>query len=233
MLAAGGGAVNIFLLAGVATTKSAFNVCRDKLDQLFRESGVEPRIHILHPYGDNSRSLLRQVLEVGSDLTSFIAAGRIGGQMAYRQVKEKLMSADEPSLFIGHSGGGAAAYQAAKMLMERNLMTNFRVLQVGSPRNHIAPQLKDKVCYLYSVNEAGKLNDPVSRIGSWGGWTRSTSGLPQWQQMKHAPGKVEPIHVIGGHAHYFRHQEAFRDQDAICNLDKTIDRLQLWLKDWH
>ncbi|GGG82523.1 hypothetical protein [Paenibacillus radicis (ex Gao et al. 2016)] len=225
--------ISIYLLAGVATTQTAFNECRDKLDRLFRSDGLEPFIHILHPYGDASRNLYRQIVEVGSDLSNRIGIGRVGAKAAFRKIMETLRDEDEPTLLIGHSGGGIAAYQAGRMLHNQRLARNVRIVQVGSPRIPIQPDLRDRVSYFHSVDADGKLNDPISRIGSWGGWQAERGRtVPQWNRMKHAPVKVEGIPLIGGHAHYFRHQQPFIDQDAVCNLDKTIDRVRVWLKGW-
>lgn len=225
--------ISVYLLAGVATTQTAFNECRDKLDRLFRSDGLEPLIHIFHPYGDASRNLYRQIMEVGTDLTNRVAMGRVGGRAVFNKIKMTFQGeADQPLLLIGHSGGGVAAYQAGKMLHRQKLSRNMRIVQVGSPRIPIHPELRDKVSYFHSVDDTGLLNDPVSRIGSWGGWSSDKSIVPKWNQMKYAPGIVEGIPLIGGHAHYFRHQEPYIDQDAICNLDKTIDRVRLWLKGW-
>lgn len=222
--------MSIYLLAGVATSNSIFTECKLKLEQLFQSRGVEPDIHVIFPYGDASRSLVRQVLEVKSDLSNRMTAGRVGGQNALRQIKQTLKS--ERMLLIGHSGGGAAAYQAAKLLHDEGEAKDFRIVQVGSPRTPIDPKLQDKVSYFHSVDSLGKLNDPISRIGSWGGWSRKGFSMPQWNRLKYAPGYVEGIKIIGRHADYFRHTSPFLDQEEVCNLDKTLDHMREWLKGW-
>ncbi|MFF2483372.1 hypothetical protein [Paenibacillus sp. NPDC058071] len=226
-------AINVYLLAGVATTQTAFNECKSKLDRLFRADGLEPFIHILYPYGDASRNLYRQIAEVSSDLGNRVGMGRIGGRFAFRKIKETLLGPDDPLLLIGHSGGGAAAYQAARMVHAQKLSRNFRIVQVGAPRIAVQPELRDKVSYFHSVDGKGNLNDPISRLGSWGGWSKLVEqSVPRWNRMKYAPSVVEGIPLIGGHAHYFRHQQPYIDQDSVCNLDKTIDRVRVWLKGW-
>ncbi|WP_424767946.1 lipase family protein [Paenibacillus sp. sgz302251] len=222
--------LSIYLLAGVATSNSIFTECKIKLEKLFRESGVEPTVHVIFPYGDASRSLVKQVLEVRSDLSNRMRAGRIGGKHALDKIKQTLTG--DRMLLIGHSGGGAAAYQAAKMLYEKEEAEDFRIVQVGSPRTPIEPKLQERVCYFYSIDSSGKLNDPISRIGTWGGWIRSGNMMPRWNRMKYAPGYVEGIPMVGGHADYFRHTEPYKDQEAICNLDKTVNRMRQWLKGW-
>ncbi|WP_419871635.1 lipase family protein [Candidatus Pristimantibacillus sp. PTI5] len=222
--------MNVYLLAGIATSNSIFTECKIKLEKLFQSDGVEPDIHVIFPYGDASRSLVRQVLEVKSDLSNRLTAGRIGGLHALGKIKETLTN--ERILLIGHSGGGAAAYQAAKMLYEQDKIEDFRIVQVGSPRTPIEPKLQDRVSYFHSIDRLGNLNDPISRIGTWGGWSRDRYTVPRWNRMKYAPGYVEGIPTVGGHADYFRHTPDYTDQESICNLDKTVDRVRCWLKGW-
>lgn len=229
-MTATGQTLDIYLLAGVATSTCSFNECKKKLDKLFREDGVEPVIHVLYPYGDASRNLVKQVLEVRSDLSGRLSAGRIGGQRAYMEIKERMN--DRRMLLIGHSGGGAAAYQAARMMEEEGEDNDIRIVQVGSPKTPIHPKMRERVSYFHSVDGAGRLNDPISRIGSWGGWSASGRSVPRWNRFKYAPGYVEGIPTIGGHADYFRHTKPYTDEQAICNLDKTIGGLRCWLKGW-
>ncbi|WP_028609355.1 hypothetical protein [Paenibacillus harenae] len=222
--------LSIYLLAGVATSNSIFNECKIKLERLFQSDGVDPAVHVVFPYGDASRSLVRQVLEVRSDLSNRMSAGRVGGQLALGKIKETLTG--DRMLLIGHSGGGAAAYQAAKMLYEKDEIQDFRIVQVGAPKTPIDPKLQDRVSYFHSIDNFGKLNDPISRIGTWGGWIRSSYSVPRWNRLKYAPGYVEGIPTVGGHADYFRHTHPFTDQEQICNLDKTVTRVREWLKGW-
>ncbi|MDQ0063494.1 lipase family protein [Paenibacillus harenae] len=222
--------LSIYLLAGVATTTCSFNECRKKLDKLFRDDGIEPQIHVLFPYGDASRNVVRQVLEVRSDLSNRMTAGRIGGQRAFHTIKQN--KNNKRMLLIGHSGGGAAAYQAAKMMEEYGEDNDIRIVQVGSPKTPIDPRLQERVSYFHSVDGMGKLNDPISRIGSWGGWSAAGRAMPKWNRLKYAPGYVEGIPTVGGHADYFRHTKPYTDEQSICNLDKTIDSVRGWLKGW-
>ncbi|GBG10886.1 hypothetical protein PAT3040_05656 [Paenibacillus agaridevorans] len=224
--------LHVYLLAGVKTTTCAFNACKEKLETQLRSEGVDPVIRVLFPYGDCSRSVIRQVLEVRSDLSNRMKAGRIGGRNVWEQLKDSMKDEEGRFLLIGHSGGGAAAYQAAKMLEENGMIRDFRVVQVGSPRTPIHPRLQDKVSYFHSIDRDGKQNDPITRIGTWGGWIRKGRSVPRWSRFKYAPGYVEGIPVIGGHADYFRNSEPFVDTEAVCNLDKTIGRVGAWLKGW-
>lgn len=221
--------LHVYLLAGVKTTTCAFNACKLRLEEQLHSEGIDPLIHVLFPYGDASRSVVRQVLEVKTDLSNRMHAGRIGGRLVWEQIKDNVKG--QRALFIGHSGGGAAAYQAARLLEEEGALQDYRVVQVGSPRTPIHPDMRDKVSYFHSVDSFGNLNDPISRIGSWGGWIRSKGYVPRWNRFKYAPGYVEGIPTVGGHAHYFR-TEPYVDTNAVCNLDKTISRVREWLKGW-
>lgn len=222
--------LHVYLLAGVKTTTSAFNGCKARLEEQLGSEGIDPLIHVLFPYGDASRNVIKQVLEVKTDLSNRMSAGRIGGRLVWQQIKDNVKG--QRALFIGHSGGGAAAYQAARMLAEEGALQDYRVVQVGSPRTPIHPDMRDKVSYFHSVDCFGKLNDPISRIGSWGGWSRTGGVMPRWNRYKYAPGYVEGIPTVGGHADYFRNTEPYMDTNSVCNLDKTISRVRGWLKGW-
>ncbi|MFD0588900.1 hypothetical protein ACFQZE_12935 [Paenibacillus sp. GCM10027627] len=222
--------LQVYLLAGVKTTTCSFNACKARLEEQLSSEGIDPIIQVLFPYGDSSRSLVRQVLEVKSDLSNRMRSGKIGGKKAWTQIKQTILP--ERMLLIGHSGGGAAAYQAAKLMEEEGVARDFRVVQVGSPRTPIHPRLQGRVSYFHSIDNMGKMNDPISRIGSWGGWSRTGRSLPRWNSYKYAPGYVEGIPTVGGHADYFRNTEPFFDLESVCNLDKTIGRMRAWLKGW-
>lgn len=229
-MAAKTSSLHVYLLAGVKTSPSVFHACSKKLDEELKNRGMKPAIHVLFPYGDANRSLLRQVMEVRSDLSNRMNAGRVGGRKVWNSIKDSFTG--DRMLLIGHSGGGAAAYQAARLLKEADSAIDLRVVQVGSPKTPIVPEMQENVSYFHSVDTLGKLNDPISKIGSWGGWTSYKRTVPVWNRHKYAPGYVEGIPVMGGHADYFRHEHPYIDQEMICNLDKTLGRMKEWLKGW-
>ncbi|AJY75649.1 hypothetical protein VN24_15130 [Paenibacillus beijingensis] len=224
--------LHIYLLAGVKTTLSAFFECRKKLENLFAQDGRQTTIHVLFPYGDYTRNLWRQLWEVRSDFNSWLLPWRIGGRAAAEAIRTS--RAEGQVLIIGHSGGGVAAYQAVRMLQRQGALenTDIRIVQIGSPKIPIEPLLRERVAYFHAVDDSGRLSDPISRIGSWGGWSAGKRSLPRWNQRKYAPGFVKGIPVIGGHANYFRHTAPYVDAQSICNLDKTIDGIRSWLKGW-
>ncbi|MHA7967466.1 hypothetical protein ACX93W_25420 [Paenibacillus sp. CAU 1782] len=222
--------INVYLLAGVKTANSCFTACKKMLEDQLEQDGRQGKVQVLFPYGDYSRNLVKQVLEVRSDLYGGSKGERVGGRQAAREIKQTL-GGSEQVLLIGHSGGGAAAYQAARLLEQEGL-NNFRVVQIGSPKTPIEPRLQNKVSYFHSVDGSGKTSDPISFIGTWGGWILSRGVVPVWNSFKYAPGYMEGIPTIGGHADYFRHTEPFLDTESRCNLDKTMERVQGWLKGW-
>jgi hypothetical protein len=212
---------DIYLLAGVGSSQSLFNACKRELRERFRAEGREPVIRELFPYGDQTQRLLRQVLEVGADLVGLRGWMRSGGKDAAEQVRT--LSAGRPVLFIGHSGGCVAAYQAAVMLMQEGVVPDFRIVQVGSPKVPIRDRDRDKVSYFVAVNEDGKRVDPITRLGRWGGWARTNRGWWYWDKCKYAPGHVGTIMVLGGHEHYFRNDELYTHPQRGSNLALTLE----------
>lgn len=223
--------LHVYLLAGVKTSTSIFTACMNKLSDRLSADGVEATIDVLLPYGDMSRNLVRQLIEVRSDLSNGRLARRIGGKYAFSKIKSSLPEGRR-LLLIGHSGGGAAAYQAARMLDVECKQTDFRIVQIGSPRIPILPKLQQKVSYFHAVDQSGKGIDPICRLGSWGGWNKGEHHMIRWNARKYSPGHVEGVPTMGGHADYFRNEHPFIDQNAICNLDKIMGRVHEWLKGW-
>jgi hypothetical protein len=43
---------------------------------------------------------------------------------------------------------------------------------------------------------------------------------------------VEGMSIVGGHADYFKHLNPFIDEEAVCNLDKTVERIRSRLNGW-
>ncbi|MCQ6557618.1 hypothetical protein [Paenibacillus mendelii] len=212
---------DIYLLAGVASTLTLFRSCKLELERRFQETGHAPVIRELFPYGDHTQKLTRQIIEVRGDLSRLSGAGRNGGRAAAAQVREH--STGRPVLLIGHSGGGVAAYQAAVMLHDEGIIPDYRIVQVGSPKVPIRIHDRMRVSYYSAIDEQGTLRDPITRIGSWGGWSRSRFGLWYWNRLKYAPGHVGNITLLGGHPHYFRSDAAYVHPDRGSNLSVTLD----------
>lgn len=214
---------DIFLIAGVGSSTSIFNDCTHELQQRFHETGREPVIRSLFPYGDRSQSLMRQIAAVGKDLSRLGTAVRAGGKAIAEQVRR--LTDGRPALFIGHSGGGVAAYLGAYLLCTEGVISDCRVIQVGSPKLPIHPDYRSKVSYYFSVDDNGKRNDPVTRIGSWGGWNKNRLGMWYWDRRKYAPGHISTITVMGGHPHYFRGRDPFIHPSRGSNLTLTLNTI--------
>ncbi|MCM3748367.1 thioesterase domain-containing protein [Paenibacillus pasadenensis] len=221
--------LTVYHVAGVATYPSTFYECRKQLARIFAEHGTEAEFETLFPYGDYSRSLWRQVWEVRSDLTRMVLPTRIGGKSMLREIQRT--HGGGPILLIGHSGGGVAAYQAARLLRRQGMPAEeLRVAQIGSPKVPVEDEMRDYVAYFYAVNALGKADDPITRIGSWGGWRAGTRRVPVWSRTRHSPSHVRGIPVMGGHTNYFRHQLPFVDNQSRSNLDKTVEAMAEWLQ---
>lgn len=224
--------LKVFLLAGVKTRSSAFHALEQALLQNLQQQGITSDIELLFPYGDAERSLMRQLYEVRSDLSVRAKLAGYGGRKVWERIS---YHSELPKLLlVGHSGGGVAAYQIARKLYEDQLPINLKVVQIGSPKTRVISQLKSSVGYIHSIDEQGNSKDPVSRLGSWGGWSthKITFPVPLWDSYKYAPGFIEGVQTIGGHADYFRQSEQFTDQQQSCNLDKTMTSISAYLKEW-
>lgn len=216
---------DIYLLAGIGSTAAIFRECKRELRRRFQEAGRDPVIRELLPYGDDTQSILRQLLEVGTDLARLRLPGkwRSGGREAAEQIRQSSMG--RRVLLIGHSGGGVAAYEAAVILRGEGAITDFRIVQVGSPKVPIRIVPCDRVSYFVAVDENGQHVDSVTRLGSWGGWRRNNRGLLYWDRYKYAPGHIGTITVLGGHQHYFRNNDPFIHPVRGSNLSLTLDSI--------
>ncbi|RXZ84345.1 hypothetical protein EBB07_04340 [Paenibacillaceae bacterium] len=221
--------IRVYLLAGVATAPNFFHRCCETLQALCEQSGWNTQVEVIYPYGDNSRSLFSQVREVGGDLVYRFNGFRIGGKLVADQIRETCNG--EPLILIGHSGGGAAAYQAARILVNEKRVSEFKIVQIGSPKVPIHPDYRAHVFYVHAIDQDGRFKDPITRLGSWGGWSRAAYFLPQWNRRKYAPEHIEGINVLGGHADYLRHDAPYIDEEEVSNLDKTLKRIWQWVLD--
>jgi hypothetical protein len=134
--------VNIFLLAGVATAPLFMENFRLALTAKLEQAGCEVHSELLFPYGDWSRKLLPQLLELRHDLWAArsrplrsiggarvaaavrasagtgtdAAAARAGGGSPAGTSGKPPLCPGSLTLLIGHSGGGVAAVHAASIL---------------------------------------------------------------------------------------------------------------------
>lgn len=122
---------------------------------------------------------------------------------------------------MGHSGGGVAGIHAAELLRLEGIPVE-RVIQIGSPRCRIPLEWQKATSYVFAVNARGKIADPITRLGSWGGWELSGRGVPLWNPVKYAPAHRVALPLIGGHPDYFRSREPFLDEQGVSNLEHVL-----------
>jgi len=212
---------DIYILAGVATMPGFFEPFRHALLRRFEACGLRASVRVVFPYGDFTESVASQLRQVRGDMSGRPKAWRVGGKRTAERVRAD--GSRRPAVFIGHSGGGAAGYQAALILSEEGTIPDWRVVQIGSPKMRILPEHRDRVSYFYGVDGSGRVSDPITRIGSWGGFRRGRAGLWYWDRLRFAPGHIAPIRMIGGHPHYFRERAPYIDPVHGSNLDRTLN----------
>ncbi|MFD2614132.1 thioesterase domain-containing protein [Paenibacillus gansuensis] len=226
-----GGRASVYILAGLATSPDFFRDVEAELKRRLSERYEAVEMRIFFPYGDWSRKLLPQLRDIGRDvLPSSGGRGGIrerrGGLAAARAIRDTYT---EGALFlIGHSAGGTAAVYAAEYLLAEGIRVNA-VIQIGSPKTPLPAPIRPLTSYLYRVGEDGRPADPVTRIGSWGGWSTYKGALPRWDPVKYAPARMVPLALTGGHADYFRSSAPYRDAEGRSNLERTADAVAAWL----
>ncbi|WP_281887517.1 hypothetical protein [Paenibacillus sp. YYML68] len=224
----------LITLPGLATAPSFMDGVRASLCRLLDELGYEADAHSLYAYGDWGRRLLPQIGDIAYDYAMgsrwthrSIATSR------YRELRDRLDLAIHHYavvLLVGHSGGGIAGLHAAREV--RRLHPHLHTLNVliGSPRCRVLPEERDRVLYMAASWRSGRPSDPVSLIGSWGGWERTHNGLMRWNRYKHAPSDMMELPIVGGHPDYFRHAAPYVDVAGRSNLQVVMDALELWLE---
>lgn len=212
---------DIYMLAGIGSRRTIFSSCMKELERRYAEHGRSPCIRDLFPYGDCTRNFYYQLLLVRKDLFDLPCMAHVGANAIISQVKAN--SAGRPVLFIGHSGGGIAAYQAAVMLERQGVIREWRVVQIGAPRIRIRREHADRVHYVVCVDDAGSCADYITLLGSWGGIRRNRLGIPYWDRAKYAPDHILPVRTLGGHQHYFRTEAPFVHRERGSNLRVITD----------
>jgi pimeloyl-ACP methyl ester carboxylesterase len=223
--------VIIYALAGIATSPDFMEGLRTELVHRYEREGRSAQANLLFPYGDWFVSKRTQLREIAIDLIRGEKSRRrsIGG----RRAADAILSSYEGGelVLVGHSGGGVAGVHAAQLLLAEAGINQVRVIQIGSPRCAIPSSMRDEVRYIVSVDASGRWTDPVTRVGSWGAWTKSKSGMFLWNRRGAAPSITE-VEIVGGHADYFRSQDPYIVHQ-ISNLQRTVDSFWLWLNDFN
>lgn len=221
--------IAIYVSAGFGTSSNFLNDFAAAMASRYEQEGKQVSVHIHFPYGDWDRSKRVQLQEIIWDLwrNAHRKASIYGGKSLYSfvaatsQISQKL-------LIIGHSGGGVASIMAAAQL-EREGRDVIAVIQIGSPKSAIPATLRHKVLYVHGENQQNRSLDPISRLGTWGGWVRSRLGIRIWSRKKHAPTHLERLPMIGGHADYFRDHAPYIWQQTT-NLQTIMNTIWSWLK---
>ncbi|UUZ89573.1 hypothetical protein LJK87_26070 [Paenibacillus sp. P25] len=107
----------LYFLAGVATAPNFMEGFRRYWSRYFQQNGWETHAELLFPYGDWGRHWSRQLPEAYADLRRRSAAARAAGPGGFRAAEAIAPACGGGELIlIGHSAGGLAAVQAAKLL---------------------------------------------------------------------------------------------------------------------
>jgi hypothetical protein len=215
--------VSLYVLAGVATSLSFMEDFVKELERRYQHAGYEIQTHLLFPYGDWGRNVVKQVIEIGFDLMPrFVKThGYPRGQVVANHIKKTHQSGR--IVIIGHSSGGVTGVHAASYL-DRAQFPEVFVVQIGSPKCHVPSQARIGTLFVYAVNEMGKSTDPITWLGSWGGWEQK-GAFARWNRKLKAPANIIAVSLIGGHADYFRNSFPFIDTNGRSNLEKTADAL--------
>jgi hypothetical protein len=221
--------VALYLLAGVATAPNFMEDFCSEMVQRFRQTGWEVQVETLFPYGDWSRSLIKQIDEIRYDLVPGLSRRHspIGGRRVADAIKASYRGGT--LVIIGHSGGGVAGVHAAQILSREGGIPVTKIVQIGSPKCAVPQAIRTSVFYVCAMNRKGQQTDPVTRLGSWGGWERSRMGMPRWNPRLSAPFHIMRVPIIGGHADYFRRKSPFINEDGLSNLEITTNSVWAWL----
>ncbi|SFT21502.1 hypothetical protein [Paenibacillus sp. BC26] len=234
------GEISLYLLSGLATAPQFMESFRAALHAILTREGYEVcASQLLFPYGDWSRNVIPQLWEIGRDmrLSPQGAKRSIGGRRVVADIQAGRLRRGQHggrTILIGHSGGGVAAVQAAKLLLEQEGGAPSPVVMIGSPRCRIAEELRQSVLFVHATAESelasDRAVDTISRLGTFGGWARGRRGfLPVWQPDKHGPAGACGVPIIGKHADYFREHAPYTNRMGLSNQWLTLQAVWGWL----
>ncbi|TLS50266.1 hypothetical protein FE782_21615 [Paenibacillus antri] len=138
--------LTLVALAGVFTAPNFMDEFLAETAKRCERAGWDVTSFSLMPYGDWTRSKLRQAAEAA-----------------------RLCGAPSDCGFVallGHSGGGVAAAHAADELSKRGYRIGA-VAMIGSPKTPLPRGVRSKTAYFYAADARGKPADPIARIGAW------------------------------------------------------------------
>jgi hypothetical protein len=219
--------VDLYVLAGVATSLNFMEQFVLELKARYVQAGFEVQANMLFPYGDWNRSLVKQLYEIGHDLMPKL--GRKRSHLRGKKVADYIMKSYKGGqiVIIGHSSGGVAGVHAANILDLAQLPI-ARVVQIGSPKCPVSLKHRSSTLFIRAANQSGKLTDPITRLGSWGGWERR-GRIALWNSKLASPDHILTVPLVGGHTDYFRRHSGFFDKNGLTNLDKITGIIWDWL----
>lgn len=219
----------IYVSAGFATAANFLDDFAAALASRFKAEGQHVKVHVHFPYGDWDRSKSGQLQEIIRDMwrNAHRKPSVNGGRSLCEFVKDT-EGQGQKLLFIGHSAGAVASIMAAEEFA-REGKDVLGVIQIGSPRCAIPAILRHKVLYVHATNQQNQARDPIPRLGTWGGWSRTRLGIHGWNRSKHAPIHQRMLPIIGTHADYFRDHNPYIWQNAT-NLQTTMNAIWTWLQ---
>lgn len=220
--------VSLYILAGFATSSNFMDDFIRELKQHYEKLGAQVAISMLFPYGDWNRTAIKQLFEISGDLMPRFGRKRhyLRGHKVADYIKASYTGGE--IVIIGHSSGGVVGVHAAKLLHAEQLPI-ARVVQIGSPKCSISFSHQASTMFIYGMNAKGHISDPVTRIGSWGGWEKNGS-IFRWNPRRYAPASIVGVPILGGHADYFRNTKPFIDGNGAVNLEKITNHLWEWLE---
>jgi hypothetical protein len=221
----------VYLAGGVATAPDFMAEAGVVLHRRLEAAGLKVRTELLLPYGDWHQSLSRQLLDMRRDLWPVSPQRYLRSTGGHRMAQAiQATYSGGKLLIVGHSGGGVAGVHAAALLAEQSVIqpSDIRIVQIGSPKCALPPATQSGVLYLRAVNGKGRASDPVTRLGSWGGWEPTRGAVPRWNPRLYAPPTVYDLPIVGGHADYFRHREPYIGEDGRTNLEATLQPVLDW-----
>ncbi len=237
--------VELYLPAGVASSPLFLERLRQVIGRGLEETGAIVHSSLAFPYGDRERSVIGQLREVGRDLRlrGRWLDGALGGNRLLEWIDERRRvlqgdsAAPARTIIVGHSAGGVAAVHAARLLYARDGGEPPLVVMIGSPRCRIPEELREHVLYVYAARSDSqgarwmtvKPTDPITRLGSFGGWHIGRWRLPRWQMDKHAPVHASGLRIVGGHADYFREQPPYLNAMGLSNMAVTAEVVLNWI----
>ncbi|KRE93287.1 hypothetical protein ASG89_07245 [Paenibacillus sp. Soil766] len=221
--------IAIYVSAGFATASNFLDDFASKLVSRYEQAGRRVRVHVHFPYGDWDRTKHGQLTEIIRDMWHNAHRKKsVYGGKSLRELVESTRGHGQKLIFIGHSAGAVASIMAAEecALDGQNILA---VIQIGSPRCAIPASLKNKVLYVHAMNPQNQSRDPIPRLGTWGGWSRTRFGIYGWNRVKHAPIHQLMLPIIGSHADYFRDHNPYLWEN-VSNLQTTMNAIWTWLQ---